>query len=204
MDWLKELLKNAGIEDTKIDEIVSNINKEIPKYLIPKDKYNEVAETKKVLEQQIADRDTQLSELNKKVKGNEELEKTIKELQDANKATKEQYEAKLKDMTINSAIQSKLTDTKYPDLLITKFDKSKITVAEDGTVLGIDEQLATIKEQYKDLFTPKIEGRDPYNKDKTPQGIKNPWSKEHFNLTEQGRIMKENPALAMQLKSSAQ
>jgi len=32
---------------------------------------------------------------------------------------------------------------------------------------------------------------------------KNPWSKEHFNLTEQGRIMRENPQLAARLKQEA-
>lgn len=30
----------------------------------------------------------------------------------------------------------------------------------------------------------------------------NPWSKEHFNLTEQGKILKENPELAKQLMST--
>ncbi|MEC1177625.1 DUF4355 domain-containing protein [Metasolibacillus meyeri] len=32
-------------------------------------------------------------------------------------------------------------------------------------------------------------------------GSKNPWSKEHFNLTEQGKILRDNPELATQLKS---
>lgn len=155
------------------------------------------------MEQQIRDRDKQLKDLQEKVKGNEELEKTIKELQEANKATKEQYEAKIKDMTIAAAIRSKLTDAKYPDLLLTKFDQSKISIAEDGTVLGIDEQLTALKEQYRDLFKPDLKGREPNNTGGTPPGVKNPWSKEHFNLTEQGRILRENPELAVQLQASA-
>ncbi|MDQ4678655.1 phage scaffolding protein, partial [Stenotrophomonas maltophilia group sp. RNC7] len=97
---------------------------------------------------------------------------------------------------------SKLVDTKYPELLSTKFDKSKLSVQNDGSVVGIDEQLVSIKEQYKDLFAPKVEGQDPFNKTKTPSGVKNPWSKEHFNLTEQGRIFRENPELAKQLQAS--
>lgn len=32
---------------------------------------------------------------------------------------------------------------------------------------------------------------------------RNPWSKEHFNLTEQGRILRENPQLAERLKREA-
>lgn len=202
MEWLKELLKTVGIEETKVDELVANVNKELPKYMIPKDKYNEVAETKKQLEETIKDRDKQLEELGKKAKGNEDLEKQIKDLQETNRTTKETYEAKIKDMAINSAIQSKLTDTKYPDLLMTKFDKTKISMQEDGSIIGIDEQLTNIKEQYKDLFKPDIVGNDPNNKYKNNPGVKNPWSKEHFNLTEQGRIFRENPELAKQLQAT--
>lgn len=171
MEWLKELLKTVGIEDTKIDELVTSANKELPKYFIPKEKFNEVSEAKKQLEETIKDRDKQLEDLGKKAKGNEDLEKQIKDLQETNRTTKETYEAKIKDMAINSAIQSKLTDTKYPDLLMTKFDKAKISMQEDGSIIGIDEQLTSIKEQYKDLFVPKITGGDPYNKGGGPSVV---------------------------------
>lgn len=198
----KEQLLEMGLTEEQTDKVL-NMHKEVLAGFIPKARFDEVNETKKDLEQQIRDRDKQLKDLQEKVKGNEELEKTIKELQEANKATKEQYEAKIKDMTIAAAIRSKLTDAKYPDLLLTKFDQSKISIAEDGTVLGIDEQLTALKEQYKDLFKPDLKGREPNNTGGTPPGVKNPWSKEHFNLTEQGRILRENPELAVQLQASA-
>lgn len=198
----KEQLLEMGLTEEQVDKAL-NMHKEVLAGFIPKARFDEVNETKKDLEQQIRDRDKQLKDLQEKVKGNEELEKTIKELQEANKATKEQYEDKIRDMTINAAIQSKLTDAKYPDLLLTKFDQSKLSIAEDGTVLGIDEQLAALKEQYKDLFKPDLRGREPNNIGGTPPGTKNPWSKEHFNLTEQGRILRENPELAAQLQAAA-
>lgn len=144
---------------------------------IPKSKFDDVNEEKKELKTQLEQRDKQLKDLGDKAKGNEDLEKQIKELQDLNKTTKESYEAKIKDMAINSAIQSKLTDTKYPDLLMTKFDKSKLSVQEDGSIIGIDEQLTAIKEQYKDLFVPKITGGDPYNKGGGPSVV----TKDQFN-----------------------
>lgn len=198
----KEQLLELGLTEEQADKVL-NLHKEVLSGFIPKARFDEVNETKKELEQQIQERDNQLKDLQEKVKGNEEMEKTIKELQEANKATKEQYEAKIKDMTITAAIQSKLTDAKYPDLLLTKFDRSKLSIAEDGTVLGIDEQLTALKEQYKDLFKPDLKGREPNNTGGTPPGTKNPWSKEHFNLTEQGRILRENPELAAQLQAAA-
>ena len=198
----KEDLIAMGLTEEQANKVLEAYSEELKGY-IPKARFDEVNNAKKDLEQQLKERDKQLEDLSKKVKDNEELSKQIKELQEANKATKEQYEAKIKDMTINAAIREKLTDVKYPDLLISKFDISKLTVTADGTVLGIDEQLKTIKEQYKDLFVPEVKGNPPFNNDKSSSGIKNPWSKEHFNLTEQGRIMRENPELAKQLMVSA-
>lgn len=198
----KEQLIEMGLTEEQAEKVLAAYKEDL-KNFIPKTRFDEVNETKKELEQQIKERDKQLKELQEKAKGNEELEKTIKELQEANKATKEQYEAKIRDMTISAAIQSKLTDVKYPDLLLTKFDKSKITIADDGTILGIDEQLSILKEQYKDLFKPDVKGKEPNNIGGSSLGQKNPWSKEHFNLTEQGRILRENPELAKQLMASA-
>ena len=197
----KEDLIALGLTEEQADKVLGAYTEEL-KGFIPKTRFDEVNDAKKDLEQQLKDRDKQLKELGDKAKDNEELSKQIRELQEANKTTKEQYETKLKDLKIEAAIREKLTDTKYPDLLITKFDKSKLVVGADGTVSGIDEQLTGLKEQYKDLFTPDVKGNPPYNKDKSPSGIKNPWSKEHFNLTEQGKLLRENPELAKQLMAS--
>lgn len=197
----KEDLIAMGLTEEQANKVLEAYTESL-KGFIPKARFDEVNDAKKDLEQQLKDRDKQLDDLSKKVKDNEELSKQIKDLQDANKATRDQYEAKINDMKIEAAIRDKLTDTKYPDLLITKFDKSKLVVGADGTVSGIDEQLTGLKEIYKDLFTPDVKGNPPYNKDKTPLGTKNPWSKEHFNLTEQGKLLRENPELAKQFMAS--
>ncbi len=165
MDWLKELLKKTGIEEAKVDEIVGNINKELPKYFMPKDKYNEVNEAKKQLESDIKERDKQLKDLGDKVKGNEELEKQIKELQETNKKAKEEYESKIKNVTLDNAIKLALKDNKakYDDLLMTKFDREKLTIKEDGSIDGLDEQIKFLKEGYKDLFEQPLGGFSPDN-----------------------------------------
>lgn len=188
--------------DEELATKAAEASQEELKGFIPKQRFDEVNTSKKELETQLSERDTQLSELNNKVKGNEELEKTIAELQEANTTTKTEYENKIRDIAIKTSIVSKLTDTKYPDLLLGKFDVSKLSVTEDGTVVGVDEQLATIKEQYKDLFTPVVTGRQPSNVGGSATGGKNPFSKEHFNLTEQGRLYRENPELAKQLQNT--
>ena len=54
------------------------------KDFIPISKFNEINELNKELNKQIASRDSQLNELQKAVKGNEDLTKQIKDLQEAN------------------------------------------------------------------------------------------------------------------------
>lgn len=168
MDWLKEILENAGVE--KVDEVLKSIKTELPKHFIPKEKFNEVNEAKKQLENDIKTRDKQLKELADKVKGNEELEQKIKDLQEANKKAKADYEAKIKNITLDNAIKLALKDSKakYEDLLMSKFDREKLKIKEDGTIEGLEEQLKTIKETYKDLFEQPISGITPNNKGTSP------------------------------------
>lgn len=202
---LEQILKAQGFTDEQITAIIGAM-KENKIYITNEEnidiRYNKLKIERDDLKSKLDTADKTIEDLKVANKDNETLQATIKTHETTIATMKADYETKIRDMSIKSAIQSKLTDTKYPELLETKFDKTKLSVAEDGTVLGIDEQLTAIKENYKDLFVPKVEGRDAFNKYKTPLGVKNPWSKEHLNLTEQARILKEDPELAKQLKSS--
>jgi hypothetical protein len=153
-------------------------------------KYNSLITERDGIQEKLTAAEGTIATLKKDNKDNETLQQTIKTHEGTIQTLKTTYEAKIKEMKIEAAIQAKLTDAKHPDLLIGKFDKTKLSLSEDGSqVFGIDEQLTILKEQYKDLFTVDVKGNPPYNKDKTPPGTKNPWSKEHFNLTEQGKLL---------------
>ena len=81
------------------------------------------------------------------------------------------YEAEIKDLKLDSAIRAKLADTKYPELLAGKIDRTKLTLNADGTVSGIDEQVTVLKGTYRDLFTPSVSGKAPGNNgNPTPSG----------------------------------
>jgi hypothetical protein len=121
---------------------------------IPKDKFDAVNEAKKQLETDIKDRDTQLGDLKKNAGDNVELKKQISALEETNKQTAANYEAKIKDISVTSAIEKALTaaNAKFPDLLLGKIDKNKIELLQDGTIKGLEDQLTTLKTSYKDLF----------------------------------------------------
>ena len=61
-------------------------------------------------------------------------------------------------------MKEKLTDAKYPDLLMSKFDRTKLVLNDDGTVTGLDEQLRGLKETYKDMFNQPLGGKTPPQK----------------------------------------
>ena len=71
-------------------------------------------------------------------------------------------------MRLTGAIKDQLKDCKYPELVADKFDRTKLILADDGTVSGLSEQLKTVKETYKELFTTPISGKTPSNNGKTP------------------------------------
>ena len=202
---LVEILKAQGLSDEQValvtkgmaDNKIYTTNEENIDV-----RYGKLKLDRDDLKEKLGTADKTIEDLKNANKDNETLQATIKAHEKTIATMKLDYDTKIRDMSINTAIQSKLTETKYADLLSGKFDRSKLSVSEDGTVLGIDEQLTAIKETYKDLFTPVVTGKEPYNKEKNPSGIKNPWSKEHFNLTEQGKMLKENPELAAQYKAS--
>ena len=162
MEWLKKLLQKHGVSEEVVNKI---IEEEKDNQYIPKSRFDEVNEAKKQLENDLKDRDKQLKDLGDKAKGNEELSKQITDLQEANKKTAGDYEAKIRNLTLDSAINNLLKDNKvkHPDLLISKFDREKLKIKEDGSIDGLEEQLTSLKEGYKDLFEQPLGGKSPNN-----------------------------------------
>jgi predicted RNase H-like nuclease (RuvC/YqgF family) len=205
MDWLKELLKTkAGIEEAKLDGLIADINKELPKHFIPKDKYNEVAEAKKKLETDIQERDKQLEQLKNAAGNSEELKAQIEQLQAENQKAAEEWQAKMAQMQLDFAIEKALTAAKAKNAKAVKalLDIEKVKL--DGEqLLGLDDQLKAIQQSDPYLFgeTGKVgSGTNPPGAG-NPEA--NPWKKDTWNLTMQGKILKEDPAKATRMKAEA-
>ena len=156
LDWLKTILGNAYTE-----EIDKKVSAEIGKGFISRTDFNTLNETKKTLEGQLADRDKQLEELKKA--DPEKLQAEITRLQGENTATKEKLEADLKAVKLNFALESKLAkegavNTKAVRALL---DSSKISL--DGeNLIGVDEQLKTLKETERWAFSTSETQRQPF------------------------------------------
>lgn len=197
------LLNLDGEAKKKATESLKNLLKDS---YVEKTKFDEAAAAKSNLETQIKERDKQLDTLKKTAGDKEKLEATIKQLKEDNKSAKTKYETDLKNLRIDSAVKLKLSGTAQDvDIVAGLIDKTKLIVSDDGTVAGLDEQINPLKQSKPFLFK---DVKLQKNKNYEPAGgnggnTVNPFKKETFNMTEQGRLFKENPALAKSLAQEA-
>lgn len=82
-----------------------------------------------------------------------------------------------------------------------RFVKYVVADTAENTMANIESFEKEWKEAIQAEIELRLKGKTPQKGDST--GIYNPWSKETFNLTEQGKIMQDNPALAQQLRATA-
>ena len=147
----KEQFIKLGFTEEMAQKAMDILKEEL-KGFIPKSRFDQINTVKKELEKKLAILEIQIAEFNTSKFTNTELEIIMKDLWNTNAAIRAEQEAIIKDILIQLAIRSKLTQVKYADLLIGKFDKSKLTITPDGTVAGIEEQLEEIKRSYEGLF----------------------------------------------------
>ncbi|MGF9726988.1 phage scaffolding protein [Bacillus safensis] len=189
-----QVVEKAG--DQKID-IVSNGQ------WFPKERFDAVNDEKKDLKSQLDDRDRQLSTLQKQAKGNEDLQDAIEQLKKENKKVSEDYQKKL----FNFALESALRDAKAKNI---KAVKANLNVdgleLSDDKVIGLDEQLAALKESDGYLFeaendsSPGLAGRQPHVNPSLP--LKGTITKDQFEkmgYSERENLYRENPELYQQL-----
>lgn len=198
MEWLRKLLEGAKKKDDgsiDIDDLMKSINTEFPKNAVPKETYNDVSGKLKTAEKTIdtlktnnIDNDT----LQKTIKAHED---TIKTLESNSSNLKKEYalKDKLKDLGVKDA-----------DYLIYKHGGiDKFTYDKDDNLIGLEDTIKPYKESMAHIFTT---GKTETNYDPAGGGEykgANPFAKETFNLTEQGKLLTSNPAQAKELASAA-
>lgn len=225
---LKELLGEELMKQVqeKLDKAEGNVKLLLNdgNYL-PRERLNEKTEKITLLEgqleeskKQLTERDNQLEQLKNDSQASEQLKVRITELETQNRKTAEEYEDKIKQQDeefqiklekqkFDSALELALRDgkAKNPKAVKALLDTEKIKL--DGeNLLGFEDQLKVLRESDPYLFgEDNISGKKPGEGNPLPPDDikKNPWSREHFNLTEQGKILRKDPELAKRLQSQA-
>lgn len=172
----RKFLEDLGLTKEQIDSVMAENGKDIE---TEKEKVTATVAELEDIKNQLKEANSTITDLKKNNADNEALQTKVKEYEDTIKTQKADYEAKVRNLTLDSAIEKALSKAgaKHIDLLSTKIDREKLKIEEGGKVIGLDEQITSYKETYKDLFVPKIEGRDPNNKSTSNKGM----TKEQFN-----------------------
>lgn len=120
---------------------------------IPKSRFDQVNQAKKELEVQLKDRDTQLADLSKNNKDNENLLNQIKDLQALNKQTTTDYENKINQIQFDYALDGALTNAKSKNNKALKalLDMNSIKYQE-GKLEGLQEQIEVLQKDASYLF----------------------------------------------------
>lgn len=193
MEWLKAILEKAVIVDGKLDveATMKAVNAEFPKHAVPKSDYNDKVKELNTANQTITD-------LKKASEGNEDLQKKITNYETEinnlkTAAANTQKEYALKDKLKEAGVLE-------PDYIIYKQGGlDKFTFDKDNNPIGVDDVLKPMKEASPHLF--KIGGYTPAGGGNPPAS--NPWAKDTWNMTEQGKMFRANPDQARQMAAAA-
>lgn len=165
---LLEILKAQGLTDEQIKAIQISMkeNKVYETSLENADeRYNKLKTQKDDLKGQLDTANSTIESLKKSNKDNEILQQTIKDHEATIETLKKDSEVKIRNLTLDNAINGKLAkvDDKYKKLLETQFNKEKLTIKDDGTIEGLEEQFKTITETYSEWFEEKSPGGSGFN-----------------------------------------
>ena len=203
MEFLKEILGEDLYEQVKTkvssynatadkDKKVSIANVNSGEY-VAKAKYSQLENDLNNTKISLETANNTIKDLKKSSGDNAELQTKIANYETEKKTLetkhKEETQRLIKEIAIKDALYNE--KAKHPELLLSKFDLSKILLDEKGekVVGGIEDQVNTYKETYKDLFGETEPTKTPYHY--TPAGGN---TKTNEGATDFVGIIKENQA----------
>lgn len=171
---------------------------------VEKAKYDAAEAEKANLETQMTTLNDTIDTLKKNNKDNEELQTTITNLQ--NELKKQQTANE--EINKTYALKEQLTKQGVldPDYLIYKAGGlDKFNFDKEGKPIGVEDAVKPYKDDAAMAYLFRQEqGKPPYSpKDGGNGGVNNPFAKETYNLTEQGKLLKADPAQAKELAAAA-
>lgn len=189
----KEELVAKGLSEEQAQAVMDIWNETI-KGFVPKEWFDEV-------NGKLKEANTTIDTLKKSNADNGELQMQVKEYKE--KVTI--LEATAANTRKEYALKDKLKEAGVVDadyIIYKQGGIDKFTFDKEGNPVGIDDVVKPLKESSPHLF--KTEPGADYK----PAGggtppSKNPFAKDSFNLTEQGKLLRENPAQAKALASAA-
>ena len=161
MEWLKEILVKHTKDDGTVDTEALNkeIKQEFPKHAVPKDQYNNIADSLK-------EANSTIKTLENKVQDNPEVQKEL----ESYKAKAEHLESDNKQLVINQQVGNALRDAGAKDIEYATFKLGQLELDKDGNVKDLANKVKDLQSNLPDYFAAfddKDKQSDPMDKFKT-------------------------------------
>ncbi|HEX3023435.1 MAG TPA: phage scaffolding protein [Lachnospiraceae bacterium] len=202
---LAELLKAQGLTEEQITAITKAMgeNKIYTTSLENADeRYNKLKGQKEDAEKQLKTANDTISDLKKNNGDNETLQKTIKDHENTINTLKKEAENTVKAFALKEQLSK--AGVLDPDYLIYKQGGlDKFNFDKEGKPIGVEDIVKPFKEDkgMTHLFQATKQDYNPAGG--TGGNTVNPFAKETYNLTEQGKLLRDNPAQAKELAAAA-
>lgn len=170
---------------------------------VGKGKYDSLSTEKNSLSEQLKTAQGTIAELQKSEKDNTELQEKINIMKTQMEQIRTQAEATAKSYSLKESLAK--AGVSDPDYLIFKAGGvEKFQFDKDGNPLNLDIIIQPFR---SDKGTSFLFEQNQHRQDYQPQGGsgtpgKNPFAKDSFNLTEQGKLLRENPEQARALAAA--
>ncbi len=189
----KEELIAKGLTEEQA-QVVMDIYTEEMKVFVPKGRLDEVSG-------KLKEANATIDTLKKDNADNAELQKQVSEYKDK----VAQLETNAANAQKTYALRDKLKEAGVTDadyIIYKQGGLEKFSFDKEGNPIGVDDILKPLRESSPHLF--KVDGRGGYN----PVGgsnppASNPFAKDTWNLTEQGKLFRADPVQARQLAAAA-
>ena len=198
MENIKKKLLEFGMEQTDIDELC----KDVYSGYVTKETYDVLAGQVKVYEDKSNELSNTIKELQKEADVNEALKLKLNDLE----GRLSDKDKEIERVKFDYKLESKMKEVGAKNIKAIKalIDMKQVKL-EEGELTGFDNQIEALKETDGYLFEDvsnrgSLGSTGNHNRG---NNVKNPFTKEHFNLTEQSKLYMENPVLAKQLEELA-
>lgn len=153
----KEDFVKLGIDEETAKKCEAASQEEL-KGFIPKARFDEVNNAKNNAEALVKERDGQLETLKNSAGDVDGLKKQIEDLQKANKDAADAHAAEIKQLKIDTALDTALANAKARNKVAVKAllkDMDKAELDADGTIKGLAEQIEALQKSDSYLFDAK-------------------------------------------------
>lgn len=193
----KDFLAQLGLNEEQAQAVLVQYGKDVTSIKASNEQLQaQVGE----LATQVGDRDKQLKKLEKAAGDNAELQKEIADLREKNEKQANEWQTKISEQSKNFSISNALRDAgaKNVKAVTALLDMEKVSVDDNGNLIGLSDQVKALQETDAYLFAQKQEEQQTKSKVELFAGgnpnSATPKDPSNMSLDEQTALYRKDPA----------